>query len=103
MPSLYCACPPRGSSAGSSNVHAIAWNGSPASYVDLNPSGFDFSYANATNGNQQVGYGEATASSGFDHALLWLGSSASAVDLNPSGFTNSYAYDVDGMYQVGYG
>ena len=73
--------------------------------VDLNPSGFNYSYAYGTSGTQQVGYGygPATGGNGFTHALLWSGTAASYVDLNPSGFDNSYANGISGTQQVGYG
>src|SRR5262249_12513465 len=48
-----------GPNAGS---HALLWTGTAASTVDLNPTALfggneTFSFANATNGSQQVGYG----------------------------------------------
>jgi hypothetical protein len=70
--------------------------------IDLNPSGFDMSYAYGTSGTQQVGWGYPTGS-GVEHALLWSGSAASYVDLNPSGFTESQAFGISGTQQVGYG
>jgi hypothetical protein len=81
----------------------LLWSGSAASYVDLNPSGFTSSGANATSGTQQAGNGSGPTTSNKNHALLWSGSAASYVDLNPSGFTNSYAYGISGTQQVGYG
>ena len=44
--------------------------------VDLNPSEFAGSWANGTNGTQQVGHGQGTTTDGFDHALLWSGTAA---------------------------
>ena len=69
----------------------------------LNPAGFPISEAIATNGSQQVGYGEHSSIDGGDHALLWNGSAASAVDLNPPGFGYTYAFATDGTHQVGEG
>jgi len=92
-----------------SGTHALLWNGSANSYVDLNPSGFNsgfsVSYARAICGTQQVGdgHGPSTGTGSPEHALLWTGTAASYVDLNPTGFTSSYAYGTNGTYQVGYG
>jgi probable HAF family extracellular repeat protein len=90
--------------------HAVLWTGSAASAVDLNPAGFDESWAYGVGGGQQVGYGTASIyinkKTGYveqTHALLWTGSAASAVDLHPAGFTGSWAYGVAGGQQVGYG
>jgi hypothetical protein len=80
--------------------HAVLWTGSPASVVDLHPSGFDTSYATGVSSGQQVGEG---FTGGQYHALLWTGSAASVVDLHPSGFTSSSACGVSDGQQVGYG
>jgi hypothetical protein len=86
--------------------HALLWNGSPASVVDLHPSGFSATGAVAISpsGTQEVGegWGGVTTDNNY-HALLWSGSAASLVDLNPSGFTESHAYGTDGTHQVGKG
>src|SRR5664280_2450600 len=71
-------------------------------FIDLNPSGFDYSYGQGISGSQQVGYGTLT-SGGNNHALLWSGTAASAVDLHPSGFSSSLAEGISGSQQVGYG
>jgi hypothetical protein len=81
----------------------VLWNGSAASFVDLNPSGLTESSAEGISGTQQVGWGYGSATGGKDHALLWNGSAASYVDLNPSGFTRSMAYGTSGTQQVGSG
>ena len=83
--------------------HALLWSGSADSYVDLNPSGFDWSYAYWTDGTQQVGYGSGSATGYFWHALFWSGSADSYIDLNPSGFYQSVASGTNGTQQVGYG
>ena len=83
-------------SATGGNEHALLWSGTAESCVDLNPSGFDGSYAYGISGTQQVGYGDG-------HALLWYGSAVSYVDLHPSGWDNSYANGTNGTQQVGYG
>jgi hypothetical protein len=89
---------------GYQNEHALLWNGTAASYVDLNPSGFDYSEARGTSGWQQVGYGMNPANGdNIVHALLWCSSAAIYFDLNPSGFTQSKAYGTNGLQQVGVG
>jgi hypothetical protein len=87
-----------GSTTGN-KIHAVLWNSSSSNYIDLNPSGFDYSEAHGTNGTQQVGYGET---SGVPHALLWNGSAGDYADLHPSGYTESYATGTNGTQQVGY-
>ena len=87
-------------------IHAALWRSTPASVVDLHPNGIGCrsSYANATDGSQQVGYGYFTTSSNTTpyRALLWSGTAASAVVLHPPGFTHSFAEGVGGGQQVGY-
>jgi hypothetical protein len=98
------------------NAHAVLWNGTAASMVDLNPTILGEeddteSCAIATDGTHQVGYGDGdltiNSESGFtdSHALLWTGTAASAVDLNPTNlnFTSSAAFGVVGTQQVGCG
>jgi hypothetical protein len=83
---------------------ALLWNGASNVATNLNPSqfGINDSYALATDGQHQVGYGWAT--NGINaHAFLWTGSAASAVDLNPSGFTFTRATGVGNGQQVGNG
>lgn len=87
----------------SHRIHALLWNGTADSYVDLNPSGFFSSRATGTNGAQQSGWGNLEATSSVSHALLWSGSAAGAVDLHPSGFTSSMAFGIGGTQQVGSG
>jgi hypothetical protein len=89
--------------------HALLWNGSASSYVDLNPAGFVVgSDALAISGNQEVGYGappgtyEGDTLGGSDfHALVWNGSAASYADLNPAGFIASEATGTNGSQQIG--
>ncbi len=83
--------------------HALLWSGTADSIVDLNPSGFVFSSASATDGNQQVGFVVTVPRMNILHAMLWSGTAASAVDLNPSGFGYSRALGVGGGQQVGLG
>jgi hypothetical protein len=85
--------------------HALLWNGSAASVVDLHPSsGFFESAAIDVWHGQQVGFGPVGAGPlGPSHALLWAGSSESAIDLNPDWLTFSEAYAVSDGQQVGIG
>ncbi|MGD0770711.1 MAG: dockerin type I domain-containing protein [Tepidisphaeraceae bacterium] len=89
-------------SAGSSE-HALLWSSPAGSAVDLNPSGFNGSYAYATSGTQQVGEAFNTTITESYNAMLWSGTAASAVNLNPSGYDWSCAYGVCGSQQVGFG
>lgn len=93
--------------SGSSPTHAMLWDGSQASAVDLNPSnlnGITQTWAFGTSGTQQVGVGagnDTPTGPNLRHALLWNGTAASAVDLNPAGSAASWAYGTDGAHQVG--
>ena len=82
--------------------HALLWNGSSLSAVDLNPGGaWDQSYANGVSGNLEVGY--ATTTGGIGHAMAWTGNSAAAADLNFGSFVNSVANGTNGVQEVGGG
>jgi hypothetical protein len=86
--------------------HALLWNSmSAGSVVDLNPTGWKSSYAQAATAGHQVGYGYlSTPTLGIQpHAVMWSGSAATAVDLNPAGDIFSYAYGADGNTEVGMG
>jgi len=82
--------------------HAVLWNGS-STLIDLNPSGFTFSRAVATDGTQHVGDGYGSATGQIHHAVLWIGNTAAtAIDLHPaSGYTQSAALGVGDGFQVG--
>ena len=84
-----------GESLDQPRMHALLWRGSPASVVDLSPSGW--TEATAVCRGQQVGWGTMD-----NHALLWRGSAASMVDLNPSGVDASEALGTSGTEQVGW-
>ena len=81
--------------------HAMLWSGTAASAIDLNPTllpGFTYSDAYATNGSQQIGFGNGAGTGTYDHALLWSGTGASAIDLQallPSSFQSSRALAFD--------
>jgi hypothetical protein len=86
-------------------AHALLWNGSAASIVDLHPTrlpGFTVSFAQGTNGAQQVGWA-STSNTVPGHAMLWNGTADSAVDLNPATLSDSQAIGTDGIHQVGGG
>ena len=78
--------------------HAILWNGSPSSWVDLHPAGAQQSFAYKVGGSQQVG---VAVVSGANHASLWRGMAISWIDLNPPGASASNALSTNGMHQVG--
>jgi hypothetical protein len=80
-------------------AHALRWNGTAESVVDLHPVGFHTSYALDVSGASQVGYGFGLQ----NHALLWNGTAESVVDLHPVGFDSSQALGVSGTRQVGWG
>lgn len=83
--------------------HAYLWKGTAASAVDLNPTSLNISdsYAWATNGTQQGGWGTGTGTGNASHALLWAGTAASAVDMNPAGSASSAIYAMSAGQQVG--
>ncbi len=86
-------------------THALMWFGTAQSCIDLNPSGFTWSDAVATNGSQQCGGGLQPNEYGASgsHAILWNGSAQNYVDLNPAGFRESGADGMDATRQVGSG
>jgi hypothetical protein len=76
--------------------HALLWEDSAESVVDLHPAGFDYSWAFATSGSQQVGSGDVTG--GDWHALVWEGTPESVIDLHsflPPGSMESEALGID--------
>ncbi len=82
--------------------HAMLWNNTAASAIDLNPTGYVNTYANATTDTQQVGEGATVYN---NHALLWTGTAASVNDLHPYGLApngSSQAQGLDAVHQVGY-
>ncbi|MGB7925063.1 MAG: hypothetical protein WCF57_17615 [Pyrinomonadaceae bacterium] len=69
--------------------HAVLWNGSASSVVDLGVG-----TASAIRDGQQVG-------SANNHAALWSGTADSRVDLNPANWGQSIAVGTRGGQQVG--
>jgi len=88
-------------------LHAMLWNGTAASAIDLHPPGLTLptssSRAYGVSSTNQVGYAIADGISGSPHATLWSGTGASAVDLHPMNFIDSIAHGVSGGKQVGSG
>ncbi len=86
-------------------IHAMKWSGSNSSSVDMQPSGYNFSYCTGVDNGEQGGFAEqqsyaVTAS----HAMLWHGSSA-ATDMHPIsmvGYFFSRILGVKSGEQVGY-
>lgn len=87
--------------------HAMRWTGTAASWIDLNPIGYDASEALATNGVQQGGWGYIAGVNPLTtqtvHAMLWSGTADSAVDLHPAGYTESRITALTATQQVGEG
>jgi hypothetical protein len=88
--------------ASSGADHALLWNGTSGSAVDLHPAGFTNSGAASIAGIRQAGSGVVQAT-GATHALLWTGTAESVIDLNPVGFSFSRAIEVSSGQQVGSG
>lgn len=97
---------------GNSIINAALWSGSAASYVNLNPLGFQESEALGVSSGVQAGWGftnpisfgddsRFTIIQGGRHALAWSGTAASAVDLNPVGFDASSANGIENGLEVG--
>jgi hypothetical protein len=87
-------------------LHALTWQATPQSWVDLNPVGFDYSIGQAATETSQVGYGSTLpqgSPTGREHALLWHGSAASVVDLHSAAYRQTLALAVHGNSQVGRG
>jgi probable HAF family extracellular repeat protein len=76
----------------------MLWMGTAASAVELHPAaGFTLTMAGDTNGRQQVGYGQGSATGGMEHALLWNGDNV-VQDLHgflPAGALRSFANGID--------
>lgn len=92
----------------SSSNHAVVWLYPSGTLSDLHPGGsFSISFANATNGAQQVGSARNDIANS-SRAFLWSGTSGSAVNLHPTllgGFASSEALGISpsGNQQVGDG
>jgi uncharacterized membrane protein len=80
--------------------HALLWNGTADSVTDLNPPGFDSSFAQGIWGTSQVGYG--VDDEGAGHALIWNGTAETAVSLNSPGYGVPLVYSASAAGQVGF-
>jgi hypothetical protein len=90
-----------GMRVGTGSYHALLWQGSAGSVVDLHPFEFGESMAAATNGINQVGRWVSTSHRA--HALVWSGSATSFVDLQsylPSIYPESEATDIDALGNI---
>ena len=82
-------------------TRAALWTGSAASYIDLHPaSGYFRTFAAATDGPIQGGYGTLDAGASISHALIWRGSAATVIDLHPAGVPG---YDISQVFGAGEG
>ncbi|MDX2132380.1 MAG: hypothetical protein SFY69_10040 [Planctomycetota bacterium] len=78
---------------------AAMWSGTPQSYVDLHPPGFEQSRALAADSTTQAGW---VTVNGVPRAALWTGTPASYISLHPTGPTQSIITALDGETQAGY-
>ena len=83
--------------------HALLWEGTAKSLIDLHPAGWDASYAMATDGNRQVGWRERHTGLTGQFATMWNGSSKNWVDLHDPFYSETNALGVAGDMQVGFG
>lgn len=77
-------------------THALLWAHTAVSVIDLQPAGFDQSYAVGVSEGKQVGYG--TLAPGGTHALVWKGTAGSVIDLQAflsAAFVSSQATAID--------
>jgi hypothetical protein len=81
--------------------HALLWEGTAKSLVDLHPAGWDASYAMGTDGKRQVGWRERHTGQAGQFATMWSASSKGWVDLHNPTFFNSAALGIRGNEQVG--
>jgi hypothetical protein len=83
-----------GTQVGEVAGHAVLWNGTLESRIELLPGTFSECYA--VRGTMQVGAAYVN-----DHAATWNGTPASFMDLHPAGAQFSVAYATDGLLQGG--
>lgn len=79
-------------------VHAAMWQGSAATFVDMNPTGAGNSTIKDASDGQQVGVINQWNS---PHAGIWYHSPESFVDINPAGATSSGVSACSGGLQLG--
>jgi len=80
------------------NVHAGLWNGTAASFVDLNPGGATDSSVRALSASQQVGDAKI---GGVTRAAVWTGTAGSFTDLTPAAATGGTLWATTGLQQAG--
>lgn len=83
------------------NMHACVWSGTAASYIDIQPSSWEFGSVSDTDGQHHVGTLRYDESSTTSHGHYWLTSQKSAVKLTPSGDWGSSATSMFGDNQFG--
>ena len=88
--------------------HALLWEGTAESVIDLHPKGFDYSYATSIYNNIQGGYSAIYKQNPYEpdvqnHAMIWFGNSLHYVDLHLDNCYHTYVYDLDQSQQVGLG
>src|SRR5687767_12705130 len=81
--------------------HALLWEGTAKSLVDLHPAGWDASYAMATDGVRQVGWRERHTGTTGQFATMWSGSAKGWVDLHNTSYRASVALGIGAASQVG--
>ncbi len=75
---------------------ALLWEGTAKSLTDLHPTGWDASYAMATDGNRQVGWRERHTGNIGQFATMWSGSSKGWVDLHDPAYQETNALGISG-------
>ncbi len=88
--------------AASGRFHAMAWNGTAASYVNLQtplPPALTDSVAADVSGTQVVG--TAYDAGGIAHAILWNTAGTHYTDLTPSGYVSADGEATSGSQQAG--
>lgn len=93
IPTLFLAGP----------SHALLWEGSAKSLVDLHPAGWDASFAVGTDGDRQVGWRERHTGAVGSFATMWGGSPKGWVDLHNATYDETHANGISGDMQVGFG
>ena len=78
--------------------HALIWQGSPQSGVDIHPAGYASSIAYGVDNGFQGG---SAVLNGFNHAGLWNGTSASWTDLHPTHADGSEIVSLQNGWGVG--
>ena len=83
--------------------HALLWNGSAGSFIDLHPAGANESVAQDISDGREAGFASFGANNASIHAMIWSGTPTSFVDLNPAGYKYSFIESISGHTQVGEG